>query len=262
MGVVDSVIYGRVRVIRLAGRGANAMTIDMAQTLLGLCQETAGRDDIGAVVITGGFGSAFCAGSDLRELQRLQEDGQGPGPLLCAEAEAFEALAALPQPVVAAVEGPAMGGGLEMLLSADLIIASETARFALPEVKVGVFPALGGTTRLAQRIGVGRAREMLLLGDEIDAETALSWGLVTRVTRPHMAYLAARRLSKRLAMGPQTALAALKQSLRDVEAMSILEAQRRALQSAIAHAKSTDAEEGLRAFSARETPDFLAARKR
>lgn len=262
MGVADSVIFGRVRVLRLTGQGANAMTRDMAATLRDLAEDTARRDDIGAVVLTGGQGAAFCAGSDLRELARLTREGHGPGPLLSAEAEAFAALSALPQPLIAAVEGPAVGGGLELLLCADLVVASETARFALPEVHVGVFPCLGGTTRLQSRIGSGRTREMLLLGEEIDARTAHAWGLVNRLTAPHMAYHCARRMAERLAKGPGHAHAAIKTSLREAETLAPQEALNRSLAAGIAHAGSTDAMEGMRAFAARERPDFVAARGR
>ncbi len=262
MGVVDSVIFDRVRILRLAGRGANAMTQGMATTLKDLALETARRDDIGAVVLTGGYGSAFCAGSDLRELARLTEEGHGPGPLLRAEAEAFAALSALPQPLIAAVEGPAVGGGLELLLCADLIVASRTARFGLPEVHVGVFPCLGGTTRLQSRIGGGRTREMLLLGEDIDAATAHEWSLVNRLTPPHMAYHCARRIADRLARGPGQAHAAIKTSLTEADTLPPQEALDRALAAGIAHADTTDASHGLRAFLARETPDFVAARGR
>ena len=260
MGVADSVIFGRVRILRLSGRGANAITRDMAETLKALAEDTARRDDIGAVVLTGSHGSAFCAGSDLRELAQLTEEGQGPGPLLRAEAEAFAALAAMPQPLIAAVEGPAVGGGLELLLCADLVIASETARFGLPEVHVGVFPCLGGTTRLQSRIGSGRAREMLLLGEEIDAGTAHAWGLVNRVTPARMAYHHARRIADRLARGPGYAHAAIKKSVAEADSLAPQEALDRALSAAIAHAGSSDAIEGMRAFSARRKPDFAAAR--
>lgn len=260
MGIADSVIFGRVRILRLTGRGANAMTRQMAETLRDLAEDTARRDDIGAVVLTGGQGAAFCAGSDLRELSRLVEEGHGPRPLLNAEAEAFSALSSLPQPLIAAIEGPAVGGGLELMLCADLVVASETARFALPEVHVGVFPCLGGTTRLQSRIGGGRTREMLLLGEEIDARTAHAWGLVNRLTPPHMAYHCARRIADRLARGPGHAHAAIKTSLDEADRLPPQEALSRALAAGIAHAGSTDATEGMRAFTARRRPDFVAAR--
>lgn len=261
MGQVDCVTFGRVSILRLTGRGANAMTQEMAIKIKTIAEQTARRTDIGALIVTGGYGTAFCAGSDLREISRLTEEGEGPGPLLRAEAEAFAALAALPQPVIAAVEGAAMGGGLELLLCADLVIASATAKFGLPEVQVGVFPCLGGTTRLAARIGGSRAREMLLLGDAIDARTAFNWGLVNRLAPPFMAYFHARQIAERLATGACQAQAAIKTSLREAEQLPVGQATARALEAGIAHSASTDAVEGLRAFLAKEHPDFVAARQ-
>src|SRR5690606_13696595 len=120
--------------------------------------------NIGALVICGAGSFAFCTGSDIGELRRLHDAGEGPGPLLRRESEALEAIAALEIPTIAAVRGLCLGGGLELALCCDLIVAANDARIGFPEVHLGAFPALGGPLRLARRIGVGRAMEMMLDG--------------------------------------------------------------------------------------------------
>ena len=256
MGQVDEVLHGRVLVVRIAGSGANAFTREMALSLEQIAVAAASRPEVGAVLLTGGYGGAFCAGSNVKELVELRNAGEGPGPLLEAEMKAFDAVAALKKPTVAAIEGPAVGGGLELALCCDLIVAATDARIALPEVHIGVFPALGGTVRLQRRIGEGRARALLLTGDEIDGETACLWGLVNRTVPGARVYREARDLADRLAAGPMAAMAGIKASLDDAAEMTEKEALAAALQAAIAHSDSPEVEEGLRAFEADETPDF------
>ena len=256
MGQVDEVLHGRVLVVRIAGSGANAFTREMALSLEQIAVAAASRPEVGAVLLTGGYGGAFCAGSNVKELVELRNAGEGPGPLLEAEMKAFDAVAALKKPTVAAIEGPAVGGGLELALCCDLIVAATDARIALPEVHIGVFPALGGTVRLQRRIGEGRARALLLTGDEIDGETACVWGLVNRTVPGARVYREARDLADRLAAGPMAAMAGIKGSLDDAAEMTEKEAIAAALQAAIAHSDSPEVEEGLRAFEADETPDF------
>jgi len=256
MGQVDEVLHGRVLVVRMTGSGANAFTREMAVSLEQIAVAAASRPEVGALLLTGGYGGAFCAGSNVKELVELREAGEGPGPLLEAEMKAFDAVAALKKPTVAAIEGPAVGGGLELALCCDLIVAATDARIALPEVHIGVFPALGGTVRLQRRIGEGRARALLLTGDEIDGETACDWGLVNRAVPGARVYREARELADRLAAGPMAAMAGIKALLDVAAEMTEREALAAALQTAIQHSDSPEVEEGLRAFEAGETPDF------
>lgn len=137
--------------------------------------------DARAVVITG-EGRAFCAGADIEAMRSF-------GPL---EAEAFSglghrvmaALEDLSIPVLAAVNGFALGGGCELALACDFIYASERARFGQPEVKLGLIPGFGGTSRLARRVGVAWAKELVMMGEPIPAETARQIGLVNRIFEP------------------------------------------------------------------------------
>ena len=260
MGVVDGIVHDRVLVVRMAGAGANALDREMAGQLHALAGRAAQSPEIGAVLITGAFGNAFCGGSNIKELTALHDSGAGPSSLLRAEAAAFAAIAALDKPVVAAIEGPAVGGGLELALCCDVIIAADTARLSLPEINIGVFPALGGTVRLQRRIGEGRARAMLFQGEEISARQALDWGLVNEVVPTVQVYRHARALAARMAAGPAMAMAGIKQSLRLAAQGDDDAALAAALAAAEAHGQSSEVAEGFRAFAAKESPDFTRTR--
>lgn len=258
MGQIDDVLHDQVLVVRLAGRGANAITRDMAASL----EEIAGRAgrsrNIRVLLITGAYGNAFCAGSNIGELAKLHDEGKGPGPLLEAEAKAFQAIADLDIPTIAAIQGVTMGGGLELALCCDFIVAAEDARISFPEIFLGVFPALGGTVRLQQRIGEGRARELLMLGRELDGKQACDWGLVTLAVPRADVYREARELAERLAAAPAAAIAEIKRSLRLAREVSEKHAVDAALSAAIQHSDSAEVAEGLRAFEAKEKPDFIS----
>jgi enoyl-CoA hydratase len=258
VGQIDDVLHGQVLVVRLAGKGANAITRDMAASLEEIAGRAARSHDVRALVITGAHADAFCAGSNIRELAKLRDEGKGPGPLLEAEARAFQAIADLDIPTIAAIQGTAMGGGLELALCCDFIVAAEDARLSFPEIAIGVFPALGGTVRLQQRIGEGRAREMLLLGRELNGKEAHDWGLVTCAVPRADVYREARALADRLAAAPKAAIGEIKRSLRLAREVSEKEALDAALSAAIQHSDSPEVAEGLRAFAAKEKPDFVS----
>jgi enoyl-CoA hydratase len=258
VGQIDDVLHGQVLTVGLAGRGANAITRSMAASLERIADRARQSRDIRVLLIAGACGKNFCAGSNIRELAELRAEGKGPGPLLEAEARAFQAIADLDIPTVAAVQGVAMGGGLELALCCDFIVAAEDARISFPEIFLGAFPALGGTVRLQQRIGEGRARELLILGREIDGRQAYEWGLVTRAVPCADVDHEARALAERLAAAPKSAIAEIKKSLRLARGLSEKEAIEAALNAAILHSDSPEVAEGLRAFVAKEKPDFLS----
>jgi methylglutaconyl-CoA hydratase len=131
-------------------------------------------------VVTGAGNKAFCAGADLRERQGMTEDD------VRARLDLYRSelgpLDRSPKPVVAAINGVAFGGGLELALCCDLRVAAAHAQLALPETSIGVIPGAGGTQRLPRLVGEARAKEMILLARRVSAEQALAWGLVNRVT--------------------------------------------------------------------------------
>ncbi|HEY8091828.1 MAG TPA: enoyl-CoA hydratase-related protein [Polyangiaceae bacterium] len=178
--------------IRVDQRGAVAVwTIDRPDranalsraTLLAfgkLAREAAANPSIRAIVVTGAGEKAFCAGADLKERQGMSEnDVRVQVALYRSE---LGPLDRSPKPVVAAINGAALGGGLELALCCDLRVAAAHAQLGLPETTLGIIPGAGGTQRLPRVVGEARAKEMILLGRRLTAAEALAWGLVNRVT--------------------------------------------------------------------------------
>jgi enoyl-CoA hydratase/carnithine racemase len=180
--------------VRVEQRGAVAVwTIDRADrmnalsraTLLALgklAREAADNGSIRAVVITGAGDKAFCAGADLKERQGMTEnDVRVQVELYRSELGPIDRC---PKPVVAAINGVALGGGLELALCCDLRVAAPHAVLGLPETSLGIIPGAGGTQRLPRIVGEARAKEMILLARRLTPEEALAWGLVNRVASP------------------------------------------------------------------------------
>jgi len=160
---------------------ANALSTDMGRELLGLWLALAADHNVRAVVLTG-EGRFFCAGADLKERDGMTDDAWALQHKLFEDM--IRAQLACPFPVIAAINGAAMGGGAEMALACDFAWASETAKIGLPEAGLGIIPGLGGTQLLTRAVGERRAAEMLMSGVPVDAAEALSIGLVNRVCAP------------------------------------------------------------------------------
>jgi enoyl-CoA hydratase len=207
-----------------------------------------------AVLVTGAGDKAFAAGADIAELaglsaaeaRALSEHGHRVGRTL--EEASF--------PVIAAVNGFALGGGLELALACDFIIASDKARFGLPEVGLGLVPGFGGTQRLARRVGVGRARELVYTGGVIDAERAKAIGLVNEVV-PHAELLArARAVGTAIAARAPLAVAAAKRLIREGSEADLRVANQLESEAFGALFATRDAKEGTSAFVAKRPPAY------
>jgi enoyl-CoA hydratase len=157
----------------------------------------AGDGSLRALVITGAGDKAFVAGADIAAMETMSAAEAKQFALLGQGV--FRKIELLPQPVIAAVNGFALGGGLELALACDLIFAAANARFGQPEINLGIVPGFGGSQRLPRRVGVARAREIIYSGDMIDAEEALRIGLANRVTAAGQVLDEARRLAAKLA---------------------------------------------------------------
>jgi enoyl-CoA hydratase/carnithine racemase len=232
----------------------NVMTLQMTRDLDGILAEVERDPEIRALVLTGSGARAFCAGSDIREFPAVRDDVVKKK--LGRENAAFSRLAGLSKPTVAALNGLAYGGGLELAVCCDLIVAEAGGRVALPEIKLGVFPASGGTIRVTRRIGEARAKEMMFLGEPIAAETALGWGLINRVVGIGEALPAALAIARELAARPGVALALCKQSIAMAFDRSALEGIEASLSLSERVFTTADCAEGVRAFFAREPPRF------
>ncbi|WED41781.1 enoyl-CoA hydratase/isomerase family protein [Legionella cardiaca] len=159
----------------------NALSTDVLYALKEIFAEAKENSKVKAILLTGS-GKAFCAGADISRLAEC--NAQTGYQFACEGQEVFRQLEMLGKPSLAAVNGFAFGGGCELAISATIRIASTAAQFGQPEVKLGVIPGYGGTQRLARLIGKGRALDLCLTGRFINAETALSWGLISEVVEP------------------------------------------------------------------------------
>lgn len=230
----------------------NALSTDQARRLGEAAGQLAADDQVSVVIISSALDKAFCVGADLKERRGFDNDDlRRQRPVF---QEAFGALRALPVPVIAAVEGFAMGGGCELALCCDLIIASATAVFGLPEVGLGLIPGEGGTQLLPRRIGLNRAADLLLTGRRVGAEEALRIGLADRLVPEGAARTEAIKLAEEIATKSPISLRAAKRALReglDVDLVSGLEIESRAWEEA---AFSTDRVEGIEAFNTHRAP--------
>jgi methylglutaconyl-CoA hydratase len=159
---------------------ANALSREALLALGKLAREAARNPSVRAIVVTGAGGRVFCAGADLKERLGMSENEVRTQVALYRSE--LGPLDRSPKPVVAAINGAALGGGLELALCCDLRVAAAHAQLGLPETSLGIIPAAGGTQRLPRLVGEARAKEMILLGRRLTAAEALSWGLVNRVT--------------------------------------------------------------------------------
>jgi enoyl-CoA hydratase/carnithine racemase len=234
----------------------NAMSDAVLAGLEATATDLGSSPDVRAVVLTGGGTRAFMAGADLDEFGQMLGDGDGFERHTALTRRTFELWEALPQPVVAAVQAPAVGGGLEMVLVCDLVVADPAARLGLPEVRMGLMPGAGGTQRLPRRIGTGPAKELLLLGATISAARGYELGLVNRVSAPGAAVAEAVALAEELAALPAVAVRAIKRAVdgrRDASLAAGLEHERALFFDIVA---TEDVREGYRAFVEKRTPRF------
>jgi len=186
MAVADPVLFGlegQVAILTLNRPEAlNAMTPELLDLLDAYLSRVEADPAIRVVVLTGSGEKSFCVGADLKARQQEFTGGQiSRDPFAEGVERVFGHIERLPRPVLAAINGYALGGGLELALTADLRVAAEEARFGFPEAKVGSMPGAGGTQRLPRVVGVSRAKELMFVGDHIDAREAHRIGLVNRV---------------------------------------------------------------------------------
>ena len=202
-----------------------------------------------ALVITGSGPKFFSAGADIT--------GFGAGADAIGKATNLTLLfEASRLPVIAAVNGIAFGGGCELTLACDVRLASRSARFGQPELKLGIIPGWGGTQRLPRLIGAARATELLLSGDPIDAERALAIGLVAEVVEPDELAAAAQRWGQLLASRAPLALAATKRAMRAGAQLPIAEALEAERSEFVKLFSSEDAQEGIAAFMQKRPPEW------
>lgn len=232
----------------------NALDTEMASRLATVCAELGADRDVRAVVLSAAGTRAFCVGADLKERARMtDEDFIRQRELFRA---AFGGVLGLPQPAVAAVHGYALGGGCELALSCDLIVADDTAVFGLPETTVGLVPGGGGTQLALRRLGPGRASDLVLTGRRVDASEAERIGLADRLAPAGSAQSHALELARLIAGNSPVAVRAAKRALRRGWGTALetgLEIEDAAWRAA---AFSADRKEGIAAFNEKRPPDW------
>jgi enoyl-CoA hydratase len=207
---VNLEVDGGIGTIRLDRPPMNALNHQVQEELRAAALEAGENDAVRAVVVYGGP-KIFAAGADIKEMAGVtyaQMAARSAGL-----SSAFASVARIPKPVVAAVNGYALGGGCELALCADRRVASENAKLGQPEILLGVIPGAGGTQRLARLVGPSKAKDLCFTGRFVDAEEALRIGLVDEVVPAEQVYDAARAWAEQFVNGPTVALRAAKQSI-------------------------------------------------
>lgn len=243
-------------VVTLSSPPMNVVSLPLTRELYAALRRLEADENVRAVILTGAGAKAFCAGSDITELEHMTEPGAVLEKKLVFQNKVFELLRSFPKPTIAALNGLTFGGGLEIAACCDLIVAERQVRLALPETNLGVFPSSGGTFRVARKIGEARVKEMIFLGEPIDAVQAHAWGLVNRVVETGQALAVARDMARRLATRPRLALQLSKSIINMAFDRSDAEAIAESLKASDRVFCSDDAREGIAAFLAKRPASF------
>ncbi len=258
MGTYETLIFEkkqRVGIITFTRpKALNAMNRQAFLELETGLYEAEKDEDLRAIILTGQGDKAFVAGTDILEMRHLTPSQARDFALLAKGA--IDRIENLGKPVIAAVNGVALGGGCEIALACDLRIASENARMGLPEITLGIMPGSGGTQRLQRIVGMSRAKELIFTGEVIDAGTALGIGLVNRVVSPESLMEEAERLAERMAGLGGVALRMAKAAINQGASMSLGEALHYEIECFSQCFATNDQKEGMAAFLEKRKPRF------
>ncbi len=230
----------------------NALNTRMAEEIISAAQEIAGDREIWVVGFTSTTDKAFGVGADLKERKSMSREQIAGQRLLFSRATL--GVKALPQPVIAGVKGFALGGGFELALLADMIIAGENAQFGLPEVRVGLIPGNGGTQKLPRVVGKNRAKELIFTGKRIGARDALDWGIVNKVVPTDQVENAVEQLANEICANAPLAVRQAKRAIElggEADLSTGLEIEIDCYNFNLA---TEDREEGIRAFNEKRPP--------
>lgn len=232
----------------------NAFNTEMARQMVAVCREIADRDDIRVVGVTSARSRFFCTGADLKERDQMADEQWRAQHRLFEDM--FYALADLPVPTIAVIDGYCLAGGMELALNCDLWVVSEEAVFGLPEVTRGIMPGGGGTRLLAKRVGVHRAKEVILTGQRFTARQMAEMGAVNRLVPRERLDEEFLKLAKTISRNAPLAVRYCKAAIDELFGMSDAEARGRELYWYNQCVDTEDRLEGVRAFNEKRPPRF------
>ena len=245
---------GRVAIITInLPNKLNALNIKTREEGAALLDELRNDDSVGVVVFTGAGEKAFIAGADIAEFAGRTAITQRD---VMTSRSLFNAIDSFPKPVIAMINGYCLGGGCELALACDIRIASEKATFGQPEIKLGIIPGGGGTQRLTRLVGEGKAMELILTGDFIDAQTALAIGLVNHVVPPDQLRTRTLEIANRIADKSPIALQLAKEAVKLASRSNLDEGLRREVDLFALCFSTEDKDEGVSAFLEKRQPAF------
>lgn len=234
----------------------NALNQETKEELSQLLQALNQDKTIRAIILTGSGEKAFCAGADIAELKSL--DSKSGKARAIAGQKLTKQIDALDKPVIAAVNGYALGGGCELAMACDFRIASENAKFGQPEVNLGLIPGFGGTQRLPRLIGKGKAMELILTGDIIDAQVALRIGLVQHVVASEKLLETAKEIALKIASKGPIAIKLSKKAIHDGLQLNLSDGLNLEAELFAQICQTNDKAEGTAAFLEKRKPNFTA----
>jgi enoyl-CoA hydratase len=245
--------------------GVATITINRPKALNALNSEVMGElydaavkcktdESVKVVIITGAGEKSFVAGADISQMAELRP--QQAMEFMEAGIDTFRTFETLPKPVIAAINGFALGGGVEFAMSCDFRFASDNARFGQPEISIGLIPGWGGTQRLARLVGIGRAKEYIMGGDMIDAKRAYEIGLVNRVYPPDQLMAETKKFAAKLTKLPGFALKMAKHAINFGYDLALDNALRLETECCSQCFSTDDQKEGMKAFLEKRKPAF------
>ena len=234
-------------------KALNALNMDVLTDLYAAFTEIEADETVKAVIVTG-EGKAFVAGADIAQMSQLNAlEGR---EMMIMGHKVMNLIEAVEKPVIAAVNGFALGGGCELAMACDIRIASEKAKFAQPEVGLGIIPGFGGTQRLARLVGKGMAKYMIMTAEMISAAEAYRIGLVEKVAAPEELMDEAVKVAKTIASKAPIAIATAKSAINNGFDMDMKSASKFEIETVTAAFGSEDKTEGMAAFLEKRAPEF------
>jgi len=252
---INFTIDERVATVTISNPPANVLTTPLMSELDKVMGELAGNDDIKAIIITGS-GSLFVAGADIKEIASISSSQQGEALARGGQA-VFDKIEQLKKPVIAAITGFCLGGGMELAMSCHMRIAGDRARMGQPEINLGIIPGFGGTQRLSRLVGKPKALELILTGDMINAQEAKALGLVNKVVPEGEVLKQAQGLAKKIASKGRKAIQAVLRAIQEGTQLQPL-SNGFALEAQLFGdlCRTADMKEGLSAFMEKRQPKF------